>query len=182
MENPCAAGWGLLWGWSTNGGMLSQLEACLRVGVRMGWGQSTQLTFPLCADEAGGVPGEHGPRGAGGREGLNPGAEGGPDTRGRARRARVGALQVKLQLSGLALPCPGFHPLLWHSRGSPAPTECHCPLSHGPALGDSPAVGTWQQPSVVVQRWGCVCSKGHWELRTRTQPVLREKPRTFTSP
>lgn len=47
MENPCAAGWGLLWGWSTNGGMLSQLEACLRVGVRMGWGRSTQLTFPL---------------------------------------------------------------------------------------------------------------------------------------
>lgn len=69
MEKPCTAGWGFLWGWSTSSGMLSQLEAHPRVGVRMGWGQCTQLTvIPLWAgtDEAGSVPGEHGPRGAGG--------------------------------------------------------------------------------------------------------------------
>lgn len=56
---------------------------------------SIRLTgfFPP-TDEARCVSGERGPRRAGGRESLSPGAQGRQDTRGGPRRARVGAFQV----------------------------------------------------------------------------------------
>lgn len=59
------------------------------VGVRVGPGHRTELILISFfsrppPDEAGSVPGEHGTRGAGGREGLNSSPEGRTDTRGCA--------------------------------------------------------------------------------------------------
>lgn len=77
----------------TKSGTQSREEApqgtrcCVR--VRVGPGHRTELTLISLfsrppPDEAGSVPGEHGARGAGGREGLNSSPEGRTDTRGCA--------------------------------------------------------------------------------------------------
>lgn len=98
----------------------------------------TALLSP--ADEAGCLPGERGPRRAGGREGLGPGSQGRQDTRGGPRCARIGAFQVGLG-GGRGARSPG----LWVT---PVPHPQALPQADGPG-------GEAGDPVSVLLRAAC---------------------------